>query len=422
MLVAFLEKDNLKLLAYKGKTRVFAGQISFSTEVVRDGFIADSEKFAGQVKVALSQKSNLGEISEALLFLSPDKTFIKTLPTADSPDGFIRTLPYFNEELVVTGEVKKTRTDLPAGRQGSRTTYVAIEKKLVEDFQRPFLDMGKKVVGVKSGAAVLASKYPQSGKYFLTFPLEKEIVVVVCENGEVLELGAFKLDVFASQLPDFIGSHNLAEIKNAFTLGIFSAEALSNVQKLGWNVTPLESTDIYDLMVLAAGAKSKFSLPDFKALHLRFPGINPKYLSLAGAIFVGFALVVIVVRNLPAATAKKENVKQKETQTEPVSLPQPKPGDYALKILNGTLVTGEAGRAAEKLKNLGFEITETKNATSAGFSATRIRPSKSVPEKIVAEINTVLLETYQSTAIEPISDSSVSGKLLIEIIIGAKKE
>ena len=406
MLVAFLEKDNLKLLAYKGKTRTFAGQISFSNEVLRDGFIADPEKFASQVKVTLSQKSNLGEMSEVLLFLSPDKTFIKTLPSADSPDGFIRTLPYFNEELVVTSEIKKTKTD-------SRTTYVAIEKKLVEDFQRPFLDMGKKVIGVKSGAAVLASKYPQSGKYFLTFPLEKEIVVTVCENGEILELGAFKLDVFASQLPDFIGSHNLAEIKNAFTVGVFSAEALANVRALGWNVTPLESTDIYDLTVLAAGNKSKFTLPKIN--------VNPKHLSLIGAALVGFALVVIVVRNLPAATAKKEVTKQKETQTQPVVVPQPKPEDYALKILNGTFVTGEAGRAAEKLKALGFEITETKNATSAGFAATRIRPSKSVPEKIVAELKTVLLETYKETAIEPISDSSVSGKLLIEIIIGEKK-
>lgn len=417
LLVAFLEKDNLKLLAYEGKVRAFAGQITFSTEVVRDGFIADSAKFDSQVKIALSQKEALGAAAEVLLFLSSDKTFVKTIPTQDSPDGFIKTLPYFKEELMMTSVIKKTKND-------SRTTYIAFEKKLVEDFQRPFLELGKVVIDVKSGVASLAAKFEQPGKYFLLVPLEKEIVASVCENGELLELAAFKTDVFANQFSDFIGSHGLTDVKKAYTVGVFPKEALEKVRSLGWEVTTLDATDIYDLTVMASMKKSRIGFPGMPSFGGKLPKLSQKYLFLVGAALVGMALVIMVVRGLPAVMSKvnqKENKPLVVVKPTPPPVPEPKPSDYTLRVLNGTLVTGEAGKAADKLKALGFDISETKNATSAGFAATRIRPSKSVPEKIVAELKTALLEDYQSTAIEPIADSSASGKLLIEIIIGQKK-
>lgn len=421
LLVAFLEKDNLKLLTYETSgispktVRTFAGQITFSPEVVRDGFIADAAKFASQLKMALSQKDTLAAPTEVMLFLSSDKTFVKTLSSQDSPDGFIRTLPYFKEELLITSEVKKTK-------ETSRTTYVAFEKKLVEDFQRPFLDMGKIVIGVKSQAASLAGKYPQTGRYFLLAPLEKEIVVSVCEDGEVLELAAFKNDVFANQFSDFIGSHNLTDIKRAYTVGNFPQIALEKIRSLGWEIVSLDSTDIYDLMVTSNLKNPRLGMPSLPTVAL--PQFSQKYLFLAGAALVGVALVIMVVRGLPALLNKNKELAKKppvEVKPEPVPVPQPKPSDYTLRILNGTLVTGEAGRAADALKAKGFDIAETKNATTAGFVATRIRPSKSVPDKIVAEIKTTLLDTYKSTSLEPIPDASVSGKLLIEIIIGEKK-
>lgn len=417
LLAAFLEKDNLKILAYESSgfkpkmNRIFAGQISFAPDVVRDGFIADGAKFTAQVKIALSQKETLAGISEVVLFLSPDKTFVKTLLSQDSPDGFIRTLPYFKEELLLTSEVNKTKVD-------SRTTYVAFEKKLVEDFQKPFLEVGKKVTGVKSATSVLVSKFSQIGKYFLLIPLEKEIVIGVCENGEVLEQAAFKQDVFGTQFGDFIGSHNLTDIKKAFTVGVFPPVALERVRSMGWEVYALETSDVYDLIVSSSVKASKFSLP-----AMPMPKVSAKTLSLIGAALVGVALVIIVVRSLPGLIRKPVVSPKPPTETapEPAPVPQPQPADYTLRVLNGTLVTGEAARAADKLKGLGFDIAETKNATSAGFLATRIRPSKSVPDKIIAILKTSLLETYESTVIEPIPDSSVSGKLLIEIIIGQKK-
>lgn len=100
--------------------------------------------------------------------------------------------------------------------------------------------------------------------------------------------------------------------------------------------------------------------------------------------------------------------------------PEPKPADYTIRVLNGTLVTGEAGRLADKLKAAGYNITETKNATAAGFLATRLRIFPAVPDKITADLKTLLLADYNSVAIEPLA--SASGQIYqVEIIIGEKK-
>ena len=101
LLAVFLEKDNLKLLVFEGRERVFAGQIGFSQEVLRDAYIADPAKFSGQLKMAFSQKDLLKEIEEAVLFIPPDKAFTKSLPATDPIDGFVQSLPYFKEELLL---------------------------------------------------------------------------------------------------------------------------------------------------------------------------------------------------------------------------------------------------------------------------------------------------------------------------------
>jgi len=99
--------------------------------------------------------------------------------------------------------------------------------------------------------------------------------------------------------------------------------------------------------------------------------------------------------------------------------PEPKKEDYPIRILNGTLVSGEAGKLAEKLKTAGFTITETKNATSAGFVTTKVRVVSSVPEKIADSLETLLSEDYQTVVTEPLA--SPAAKFVVEIIVGKKK-
>lgn len=383
ILGVFLEKDNLKLLVFQGKTRVFAGQLTFAPEVVRDGFIADSEKFSSQVKIAFAQKQELHEVAEVLLFISPDKAFTKN---TDSLETFVHGLPYFKEELIINNE---------------KGVYLAFEKKLVEDLQRPFLDAGKKVIGVKSAANLLTKRFSQIGKYLLLVALEKETVLIVAENGGILDLAVIKNEVLVARLPEFLANHNMAEEKKAYVLGKFSGQ-------INLELVSLAQTDIYELIIDAALTKeSKFKLPK----------INQKYLFLAGAILLGAILTIIIVKSVNRPVVEKEVVSP--VVETPVLSPEPVKSDFPMEIQNGTSVTGEAGKLSEVLKAQGYEITGTANATAAGFVATRLRHLPVVPEKILEQIKSSLLETYQSVNLEPVA--TFSGQKVIQIIIGKKK-
>lgn len=389
ILAAFLEKDNLKLLSYEGKQRVFAGQLSFPPEVLRDGFIADGLKFSSQVKIAFAQKELLKGVTEVVLFLPADKAFAKTLLAGDGSEAFVKGLPYFKEELVINQE-------------GS--SFVAFEKKLVEDFQRPFLESGKRVIAVKSGASVLTTAYPQKGKYFLLVPLEKEILTIVAQDGVLLETASFKKEVFADRFKEFVATHNLSDVTQNFTLGVFPTGLVQNA-------TALETTDIYDLTFNAI-------VPEKKSFNIN---INPRFFYLIGAVLAGGLLVFAVVKGIGKMNldfTKKEPKNPPVVKQElPPPKPEPRPADFSINVFNGTLVTGEAGKLAERLKTQGYEIKETKNATSAGFLATRLRILSTVPDKITADLKTLLLEDYKSVSIEPMATSAAQ----IEIIIGEKK-
>jgi len=410
MLAVFLEKDNLKLLSYvvggKAVKRDFAGQITFSADVLREAFIADPAKFAGQIKMAFSQKPALAEVPLVVLFLPADKTFTKTMSASDSIDGFVQSLPYFAEELVINSQ-----------EIGEKVTHVAFEKKLAEDLQRPFLEIGKKVVAIVSSLNVLAPAHKKEGKYLLLAPFDKEISVAVCQDGGVIETATFPKDVFVGRLAEFMANHNLSEVRQVYTVGVFDADLAAKLRsERNLEVQALETGDVYDSVVAAytrGQSGFKFDLSGFKE---KLP--EQKYLFLVAAVMVGFVLVIALVKgaskiSLPGKTKTVSRV------TAPVAAPQPapKPADYPIRVLNGTLVTGEAGRLGDTLKTAGYPVLETKNATSGGFVNTRLRVVSDVPEKIVENLQTILTATYSGVSVEPLASDSAR----IEIIIGTKK-
>lgn len=423
LLAVFLEKDNVKLLVYdvfgNRPVRQFAGQITFSPEVVKDAYIADSAKFSGQIKMAISAKEWLRQSMEAVLFLPPDKTFTKSLPASDTVDSFIQSLPYFAEELILSTEQLAAR-----GKGLEKVTHIAFEKKLVEDLERPFLESGKTVLAVKSGVNVLAASYIQTGKYFLLVPLDKEIAVAVAQDGAVSEVAAIARDVFATRFGEFVLNHNLGAVTQAYTLGVFDANLAGKIRsERGIEIVSLASGDIYDLAVSAylrrsgggilANLLGRISLP---AIGERLP--NQKYLFLVGAGIAGILLVVLLVKGIGGMKlGGSKPVSPMATTPALTPVPEPKPGDFKVRVLNGTLVEGEAGRLASVIKDKGFEVTETKNATSAGFVATRLRTAADVPAKIVEAVKSAL-NSYESINLELLASDSAGVK--IEIIIGKK--
>ncbi len=436
LIAAFLEKDNLKLLVYEtgmiqaSANRVFAGQITFDQETLRDAFVADAGKFNSQVKVAFAQKMALRDAAEVILFLPPDKTFTKTMAAQDSVDGFVQSLPYFREELIMASqEVGKKGS----GKEKKVVTHVAFEKKLVEDLQRPFLESGKTIVALRSSVNDLVAGFPREGTYLLLCPFEKEVAFAVATDGAVNEASEFKTELFVSRFGEYVVNHNLGEIKTAYSVGVFPAELAEKLRHAsGLNLASLAGTDIYDLTVTAflqntgKGVANLLGSFDLAALRGRMP--NQKKLFLAGAAVVGFVLVLMLVQNLDrlrlSGGKKSEVVTPIATETAKPA-PEPKPADFPVAVLNGTLVEGEAGRLAAKLKDLGFDVTETKNATSAGFVATRLRVVTGVPDKIVATLKSALEQTYESVVVEPLVEPSAgsgqAGAVKVEIIIGKKK-
>lgn len=411
ILVAFLEKDNVKLLSYeiKGKAAVrqFAGQISFSQDVLHDSFIADPVKFSNQIKIALVQKPEIATITEVVLFMPPDKTFTKALPASDSVDSFIRTLPYFKEELIINSPVTS-----PKQSAGGLTTHTAFERKLVEDFQRPFLESGKKIASIESSVNVLAKKQVGTGKYFLFIPFDKDTALAVCDNGEVLDIASFPKDAFPSRLVEHIAGKNLKDINTAYTVGVFSPDVIDKVKaNASLTVNQLTPRDIYDLIVEAHAVNVKSN-----SISIKLP--NQKVLFLIGAIIIGFIIVVLVAKGIASSQKPAEKpAPVVSTVPTPIPTPEPKAADFKITVLNGTLVTGEAGKLGDKLKALGFEITQTKNATSSAFTDTKLIVGDKTPAKITDTIKSSLLETYDNVVTEPTSTSSS----ILTVIIGKKK-
>ncbi len=425
IIAAFLEKDNVKLLAFeisgKSVSRIFGGQVSFGEDTLRDAFIADPVKFSTQVKGVLAQKPPLSEITEGYLFLHPDKTFIKALPPAESVDAFVRSLPFFKEELVI--QEPAVQTGAPVSGQ---VNYVAFEKKLVEDFERPFLESGKKILTVNSAVSLLVKKFPQTGRYLLVLPFEKDVCVAACQDGVILDIATFPKDVWVGRLNEFRMGKGFSDISNVFVVGALemgAGDKLRNEQHL--NVTENIPGDVYDLSVQsvllgtgatpsATGSGPKFQMP-------KIPG--GKFVFLILAAIIGFVLAFLILKSLLGGKIPGTPIGQTPSPTpsmqEPTPSPTPeaKPADFKVIVLNGTTVPGEAGALGETLTGLGYDVIETANATTSGFVATRLRVTQDVPESIITQLKETILETYKEVTQEELTDSDAQ----VEIIIGEKK-
>jgi len=441
LLTVFLESDNVKLVASElsgdKSIRIYAGQISFPSVVVREAFIADPVKFSSQVKVALTQKPQLQTITDVQLIMPPEKTFLRTLEVNEDVESFLRVLPYFKEELILNKIDSKV-----AKGETSTVTYTAFEKKLVEEFQQPFLDSGKKITSVLGSPQVLSAKVGLKDDYFLLLCFEKTVAVVVHKMGKISQSESWPVDVFVIRFEEFVRNNNLTNIKKAQIIGTPVADLQQKLTTdLGLNFAPTIGEDIYDSIINSSmPKKTGFSLPSFsfgksseaKSASTDAAESDPKakiikFLPLAAAIIAGFILSFVVISSLTqkmkAGKALTSAVNPTPAVTPVVQTPTPtpvpalKPADVKVRILNGTSVSGEAGRLATKVTALGFTISETKNASTSGFVTTKLRVDSTVPTTMQTDLQTLLSGTYEKVVVEPLIDAAVK----IEIIIGKKK-
>jgi hypothetical protein len=246
----------------------------------------------------------------------------------------------------------------------------------------------------------------------------------------VAALGAFKMEAAAGRLGDFASTHNLAAARQAFILGRLP-EGLWEKIRPGedWTVTTLSGEDVYDLAAGLAGGRRRLwpfgGVGEMGGKVKVFLALFDRRVLAAAAVAAGVFLVIFAGRQLflrSEAPAGEEEAVSPVPSAVPLEAPPVsagKPADYPVRVLNGTLVAGEAARLAEKLKEAGYQGTETANATASGFVATRLRPVSGVSEKTVAELKTLLLETYEAVTVEAGADLLEGAK--IEIVIGSKR-
>lgn len=436
VLTVFLEKDNIKFVIGRDGARAYGGQLGLPGTVLHDAFIVDGAKFAAQIKVAFAQKPLLAAVTSVHLILPPEKTFMKTLEAADGLEAFLKILPYFKEELILQSYPS-------SGSSNGPVTHVAYERKLVEEFQQPFLDMGKTVTKISGSAPILFNRFAQSGDYFLFMAFEKTVSALVILNGRAMALETWTPDVFADRFLEFVRNNGFMQIKRAVTLGNLGPEISAKLaSQLGLVFAPGAPEDIYDLVISG-------EMTDSGGFFAVFVGLNKKHLGVALAIG-GLILALIGAANFlmqrqgetltpvaptpnppaPAPQPPPAPEPPMPPPPPPIATPpakpkpvpaaspagQPKPAGTTVRVLNGTGVTGEAGRLGASLKNLGYEVVETKNASNSAFTTTKLRVNEDVSEKAIADLKSTLLKTYQSVEVEIFQDPKVS----VEIIIGKK--
>jgi hypothetical protein len=100
----------------------------------------------------------------------------------------------------------------------------------------------------------------------------------------------------------------------------------------------------------------------------------------------------------------------------PTPTPEPDRAQYKVRILNGSGKTGLAKTVADKLKELGYQIEKTGNATNSAFTQTVVRV-KSADESAIAQVIKDLAPEFDAAGNTSLKSDDAAN---IEIILGAK--
>jgi hypothetical protein len=100
----------------------------------------------------------------------------------------------------------------------------------------------------------------------------------------------------------------------------------------------------------------------------------------------------------------------------PTPTPEPDRAQYKVRILNGSGKTGLAKTVSDKLKELGYQIDKTGNATNSAFTQTIVRV-KAEDESVIAQIIKDLAPEFEASGNTSLKDNDAAD---IEVILGAK--
>lgn len=141
-------------------------------------------------------------------------------------------------------------------------------------------------------------------------------------------------------------------------------------------------------------------------------------------ILVGVVILLLIgtsiylIRNKFTGSTEDEGLPPAVEISSPSPTPAPEfeRSKYTLRVLNGTKVSGMAASVSAKLKELGYKIDKTGNATSSAFTRTEVRV-KEKTQGLLEQLIKDLMPDFDATSGAALKvDDTVDG----EVILGAK--
>lgn len=142
----------------------------------------------------------------------------------------------------------------------------------------------------------------------------------------------------------------------------------------------------------------------------------------SGALYVYFNGVTSISTGgsqaTPVATYPPQTTPMPTSAATPVPSASPAALDsLKVSVLNGSGKAGEAGKAASLLKNAGFSITQTSNASSFDFAQTVVQVKSGVPSTVILAVEDALKGTYSVATGDALAASSAYDVI---VTVGAK--
>lgn len=162
-------------------------------------------------------------------------------------------------------------------------------------------------------------------------------------------------------------------------------------------------------------------------LYSSHPRSKRNILHLLILVIVALAVIGATIYLLKGNLGGGEKEETPATQRTPVPTPEPTPtpqptpsidrSKVTLRILNGTSKTGFAASTSAKLKELGYKVEKTANATNSAFARTVVRVKADTTEGLLEQLIKDLSFEFDATST---ADLKTSDTVDAEVILGAK--
>ncbi len=440
-LLVFLNDARLRVALYSEISgvlqRIHLETLEFSEDTAKDGAIVSASLFYEQVTEALKSRREWAGM-DFVLVVPEEKIYIKgfelDLGDWERRDELVRS---FEDESPFSGE-ELVRRERLVGRVFELS---ALPRQYIDDIQRPFLDARLHSMGIISVPHAVALIFQPKERSFLLAAYETDLTMVLAENASVLASGTKRMAHPKAKegfhaFQRFVQYAKAGNIKSVSFAGDGAVvDGLKGeLEKAFFAVHEEKNAHLLDLIasyyyVHRADEKEwNMQYAESTASHEKVVGqrIKTVVLVVAGVIVLGaagwYALGQLRagMRSVPVpeatstpATSTIPAVSQ-ATTTPPVSAaPVLMKSDFPLTILNGTLVSGEAGRLRIVMANAGYAVQRIGNASDQRQTATMLSIPATMPAAFGTELRLLLEARYQAVSVVTVSGSGAVAQITI---------